>query len=155
MSGNSKQCGELLKISGKTFLIEFDLKGDEGGRLIAIENNKDIPFNINRVFFIFGTKKDVVRGQHANKLSKFVLVALSGSCIVKTYDGYKTNEYILDRPTKGLFIKNMVWKDMFAFSSDCILLVLTDHFYDGDEYIRDIRIYDRLLKTAIHNNEVI
>jgi hypothetical protein len=121
---------------------------------VALENSKDIPFNINRVFYIFGTKIDVVRGQHANKFSKFVLVALSGFCKVKTYDGYTTNEYTLDRPTKGLFINNMVWKDMFAFSSDCILLVLTDNFFDADEYIRDRRLYDRLLKTTIHNNEV-
>lgn len=118
-------------------IINFDEFGDDKGKLIAIENSKNIPFDIKRVFYIYGTKEGVVRGQHANKISRFVLVCLSGSCEVKVYDMKEKIEenFILDSPMKGLYLDRMVWKDMYNFSEECVLLVLSDSEYIKDEYV--------------------
>lgn len=118
-------------------IINFNEFGDENGKLVAIENSKNIPFEIKRVFYIYGTKENVVRGQHANKISRFVLICLSGSCEVKIYDMEEKIEenFILDSPQKGLYLDRMIWKDMYNFSENCVLLVLSDSEYIKDEYI--------------------
>lgn len=124
-------------MSEKYKLINFDEFGDESGKLVAIENSKNIPFDIKRTFYIYGTKEGIVRGQHANKISRFVLICLSGSCEVKVYDLDKKIEenFVLDSPKKGLYLDRMIWKDMYNFSENCVLLVLSDSEYIKDEYI--------------------
>lgn len=123
-------------------LFEFPQKGDDRGHLVIIEGNKDIPFEIKRAFYIYGSEKDVVRGQHANRHSEFVLINVAGTSKVKVKDG-KGNEavYHLDRPHMGIYIPTMVWKDMYDFSNDSVLLVLASTHYDPDEYIRDFEEY--------------
>lgn len=121
-------------------LLEFPELGDERGHLVVIENLKDIPFEIKRIFYIYGTKPNVVRGQHANKISRFVLINLCGSCKIKVNDGENEEIIILDKPHHGIYLDRMVWKDMYDFSEDSILLVLSDSVYLKDEYIRDIDI---------------
>lgn len=119
-------------------VLEFMEKGDERGHLVIAEGMKDIPFDIKRVFYIYGTQKDVVRGQHANKRSEFVLVNVAGTSKVRVKDGRGNEDiYSLDRPNIGLYLPSMVWKDMFDFSQDSILLVLASEHYDESEYIRD------------------
>lgn len=119
-------------------VLEFQEKGDERGHLVIAEGMKDIPFDIKRVFYIYGTQENVVRGQHANIRSEFVLINVSGTSKVRIKDGegYE-NVYSLDRPNMGLYLPNMIWKDMFDFSQDSILLVLASEHYDEHEYIRD------------------
>lgn len=121
-------------------LLEFPELGDERGHLVVIENLKNIPFEIKRIFYIYGTKPDVVRGQHANKISRFVLINLCGSCKIKVNDGENEEIIILDKPHHGVYLDRMVWKDMYDFSEDSILLVLSDSVYLKDEYIRDINL---------------
>lgn len=121
-------------------LLEFPELGDERGHLVVIENLKDIPFEIKRIFYIYGTKPNVVRGQHVNKISRFVLINLCGSCKIKVNDGENEEIIILDKPHHGIYLDRMVWKDMYDFSEDSILLVLSDSVYLKDEYIRDIDI---------------
>lgn len=119
-------------------VLEFKEKGDERGHLVIAEGMKDIPFDIKRVFYIYGTQKAVVRGQHANKRSEFVLVNVAGTSKVRVKDGRGNEDiYSLDRPNIGLYLPSMVWKDMFDFSQDSILLVLASEHYDESEYIRD------------------
>lgn len=130
----------------KVKLLNFKVNCSEDGFLIALENNKEIPFELKRIFYIYGTKKDVIRGKHANKFSRFVLISVSGSCKVKTHDGYNEEIFILDEPTKGLYLDKMIWKEMYDFSSDCVLLVLTDQFYNSEEYIRS---FEEFLKEVI------
>ena len=115
----------------------FDELGDERGHLVVAECQKDIPFDIRRIFYIYGTQKDVVRGQHANRNSEFVLINIKGTSKVLIDDGVEKNIVILDRPHKGVYLNRMIWKDMYDFSDDSILLVLSSHTYDGKEYIRD------------------
>lgn len=121
-------------------LLEFPELGDERGHLVVIENLKNIPFEIKRIFYIYGTKPDVVRGQHANKISRFVLINLCGSCKIKVNDGENEEIIILNKPHHGIYLDRMVWKDMYDFSEDSILLVLSDSVYLKDEYIRDINM---------------
>lgn len=116
----------------------FPKHGDERGALIAIEGNKDIPFDIKRIFYIYGTDNSAIRGQHANRKSELLLISVSGSCKVKTDDGHGNKEiFTLDKPNDGLYIPRMVWKDMYDFSSDCVLLCLSSENYDSNEYVRD------------------
>lgn len=119
-------------------VLEFQERGDERGHLVIAEGVKDIPFEIKRVFYIYGTQGDVVRGQHANLNSQFVLINIAGTSKVKVRDGKTYEEvFVLDKPNMGLYLPNMVWKDMYDFSLDSILLVLASEHYDEHEYIRD------------------
>ena len=110
------------------------------------EGGIDVPFEIKRVFYIYGSDKDVVRGQHANRKTEFVLINVAGTSKVKVKDG-EGNEAIfcLNRPHTGIYLPNMVWKDMYDFSEDSVLLVLASTHYDPEEYIRD---YDEFVKEV-------
>jgi len=123
-------------------LLEFPQIGDQLGHLVIIENNKDIPFEMKRIFYIYGSDPDVVRGKHANRSSSFCLINVCGTSKVKVID-VNGNEKIftLDRPHTGVYLPPMIWKDMYDFSSDSILLVLSDNFYDENEYIRDYEVF--------------
>ena len=126
-------------------LINFDIKGDERGSLIALENNKNIPFEIKRVYYIFGTKNGVRRGFHAHKKLKQVLVCVSGSCEILLDDGKEKIEILLDNPNKGLLIDSMIWREMFNFSSNCVLMVLADEVYKESDYLRDYQEFKNYL----------
>ena len=128
----------------KVRMLDFPQYGDERGHLVIVEGNKDIPFEIKRAFYIFGSDKDVIRGQHANRESEFVLINVAGKSKVKVKDG-EGNEaiYCLNRPHTGIYLPTMVWKDMYDFSSDSVLLVLASTHYNPNEYIRD---YEEFVK---------
>lgn len=121
-----------------TRMLEFPQHGDERGHLVIVEGNKDIPFDIKRIFYIYGSDADVVRGQHANRKTEFVLINVAGKSKVKVQDGLG-NEAIfsLNRPHTGIYLPTMVWKDMYDFSEDSVLLVLASEHYDPSEYIRN------------------
>lgn len=125
-------------------MLEFKQRGDERGHLVIVEGMDDIPFDINRIFYIYGSDPEVVRGKHANRNSEFVLINVAGTSKVKVCDG-KGNEaiYSLNRPHTGIYLPKMVWKEMYDFSEDSVLLVLASTHYDDKEYIRD---YDEFLK---------
>lgn len=127
-------------------MLEFSQKGDERGHLVIVEGNYDIPFDIKRIFYIYGSDHDVVRGQHANRKSQFVLINVAGTSKVKVKDG-KGNEavYSLNRPHTGVYLPNMMWKDMYDFSEDSVLLCLASEHYEAEEYIRD---YDEFVKIV-------
>ena len=124
--------------------IDCDIKGDERGKLIAIEQFKNIPFEIKRVYYIFDTKEDVRRGFHAHKDLQQVAICVSGSCKFLLDDGNERAEnIILDSPNKGLLIDKRIWHEMYDFSQDCVLLVLANEYYDESDYIRD---YEKFLE---------
>lgn len=134
-------------LSGKQCkIIEFKEYGDERGNLVVAEGNGvDIPFEIKRVFYMYGSDDSVIRGQHANRKTEFVLINVSGTSKVKIDDGEKTQVIELNRPRMGLYIPTMIWKDMYDFSEDSVLLVLASEHYDGEEYIRD---YSQFIKEV-------
>ena len=121
----------------KIEIINFDTKGDERGSLISLEENKNIPFEIKRVYYIFNTVEGTRRGFHAHKKLKQLLVCVSGSCKILLDDGKSKEEISLDNPNKGLLIESMIWREMFDFSPDCVLMVLANEVYDESDYFRD------------------
>ena len=127
-------------------LLEFIQRGDERGKMVVIEGLKDVPFEIKRLFYIYGSDKGVVRGCHANRNSEFVLINVAGKSKVKVLDG-KGNEAVfsLNRPHTGIYLPKMVWKEMYDFSEDSVLLCLSSELYDPNEYIRD---YDEFIKIV-------
>ena len=127
-------------------MLEFPQRGDERGHLVVVEGMQDVPFEIKRIFYIYGSDPDVVRGQHANRKTQFVLINVSGKSKVRVLDG-KGNEAVfsLNRPHTGIYLPSMVWKDMYDFSEDSVLLCLASEHYDAAEYIRD---YDEYVKEV-------
>ena len=130
-------------------MLEFPQKGDERGHLVIVEGMKDVPFDIKRIFYIYGSDKDVVRGQHANLKSQFVLVNVAGKSKVRVKDGLG-NEAIfsLNRAHTGIYLPEMVWKDMYDFSKDAVLLCISSEHYDEKEYIRDYNEFVREVSGA-------
>lgn len=135
-----------MNAQGTVQMMEFSQHGDERGHMVVVEGLKDIPFEIKRIFYIYGSDSTVVRGQHANRRSKFVLINVAGSSKVKVMDG-KGNEvvYSLNRPHTGVYLPEMVWKNMYDFSEDSVLLCLSSEHYDASEYIRD---YDEFVRIV-------
>jgi len=128
-------------------LLEFPELGDDRGHLVVIEGDRNVPFDIKRIFYIYGSDPNVVRGQHANRRSEFCLINVCGTSKVKVIDQNGNEKIIsLDRPHIGVFLPTMIWKDMYDFSPDSILLVLSNEHYDGSEYIRN---YDDFIKGDV------
>ena len=127
-------------------LIQFKEFGDDRGRLVVVEEGQDIPFEIKRVFYIYGSDNNVVRGKHANRRTEFVLINVAGTSKVRITDR-AGNQIVanLNRPHSGIYLPAMVWKEMYDFSPDSVLLVLCSEHYDPDEYIRD---YNEFLKVC-------
>ena len=134
-----------MSIKDQYKILEFGDLGDERGKLVVVEGAQDIPFDIQRVFYIYGSDSEVVRGQHANRNSEFVLINVSASSKVRVDNGFEEDIIELNRPRMGLYLPTMLWKDMYDFSADSVLLVLANTHYDGHEYIRD---YDEFIKEV-------
>ena len=131
-----------MKLAEQYKIIEFVDLGDERGNLVVIEGEgRDIPFDIKRVFYIYGSDQTVVRGQHANKETEFLLVNVAGTSKVRVDNGKESAIVELDKPRMGLYLSSMLWKDMYDFSEDSVLLVLASRHYDANEYIRDYGEY--------------
>ena len=131
-----------MKLEEQYKILEFGDLGDQRGNLVVIEGDgADIPFDIRRVFYIYGSDAEVVRGQHANRETEFLLVNVSGTSKVKIDNGKESRVIELNRPRMGLYLPPMVWKDMYDFSPDSVLLVLASRHYDASEYIRDYQEY--------------
>ncbi|EHD1470889.1 WxcM-like domain-containing protein, partial [Escherichia coli] len=105
-------------------LLPLQMHGDERGSLIALEEERNIPFEIKRVYYMFNTKKNVKRGMHAHKKLKQVVIAIQGSCRFILDDGKEKIDILLDNPSQGLLIDSCIWREMYQFSSDCVLMVL-------------------------------
>ena len=130
-----------MGLKEKCPIIYFNDLGDERGKLVVIEGERQIPFRMERVFYIYESDNTVVRGQHANRESEFVLINVSGRSKVRITDGKEEFVVELNQPRMGVYIPKMIWKDMYDFSKDSILLVLASTHYDGAEYIRDYHEY--------------
>lgn len=121
--------------------IEFKKLGDDRGSLVSLEQNKNIPFDVKRIYYIFDTKEGVSRGFHAHKNLQQVAICVKGSCRFVLDDGHNKEEIILDNPSIGLHINSFMWREMHDFSEDCVLVVLASELYDERDYIRDYQIF--------------
>lgn len=125
--------------------IDFQVLGDERGSLVALEKDRNVPFDIRRVYYIYKTEQGVSRGYHAHRNLRQVAMCVAGSCRMVLDNGSTREEVVLDCPTRGLLIESMMWREMHDFSDDCVLLVLASELYDEADYIRD---YDEFLRSA-------
>ncbi len=121
----------------------FQPHGDHRGQLVALEEYKDVPFRIKRVYYMYDTEDGFVRGKHAHKSLEQILVCIHGSCKVKLDNGREQKIVPLEKPYEGLYVANNMWREMFDFSKDAVLLVFASELYDEDDYIRN---YDEFLE---------
>lgn len=121
----------------------FQPHGDDRGQLIALEEFNDIPFQIKRVYYMYDTKEGVVRGKHAHKKLEQILVCIHGSCKIRLDNGKERKVVPLEKPYEGLYVGSNMWREMYDFSPDAVLMVLASDFYDEADYIRD---YDEFLR---------
>lgn len=127
-------------------MITFQKHGDNRGMLIALEANKEIPFEIKRVYYMYDTLCDVRRGFHAHKMLQQILICVHGSCKIHLDNGYETKEVVLDKPYEGLYISNDIWREMYDFSPDAVLMVLASELYDESDYIRNYEKFIEYIK---------
>ena len=129
-----------MKLMEACKIIEFKEYGDERGNLVVVEGGgMDIPFIVKRVFYMYGSDAHVIRGQHANRKTEFVLINVKGTSKIKITNGQESTIIELNRARMGLYLSTMIWKEMYDFSEDSVLLVLASEHYDDKEYIRDYK----------------
>lgn len=129
-------------------LLDFKKLGDERGSLIAIEEGYNAPFDIKRVYYIFDTKQNVIRGCHAHINLKQIAIAVKGNCTFIIDDGTSREDIKLNNPNQGLLIEGLIWREMYNFSDDCVLLVIASEHYDESDYIRDYQKFiDKVLES--------
>ena len=119
----------------------FERHGDERGQLVVIEELKTIPFQIKRVYYMYDTATDAVRGKHAHKSLQQVLFCIHGSCKVLLDNGTEKETVVLDKPNEGIYISNNMWREMYDFSDDAVLMVLASEYYEESDYIRDYDVF--------------
>jgi dTDP-4-dehydrorhamnose 3,5-epimerase-like enzyme len=128
-------------------LVNFPSLGDNRGALVALEAHKIVPFDIKRIYYIFGTQPGVSRGFHAHRELMQVAVCVTGKCRMVLDNGIIREEVWLDSPLKGLFIGGMIWREMHDFSPDCVLLVLASEHYDEIDYIRSYEEFKQVFSA--------
>lgn len=128
--------------------INLEVMGDDRGSLIALEDNSNIPFKIKRVYYIFDTQKNIRRGLHAHRKLKQFLVCVRGSCNILLDNGDRAEQVHLNSPEKGILLEGLIWREMYDFSKDCVLVVLASEHYDREDYIND---YDVFIKEVQSN----
>ena len=127
----------------------FQQHGDERGQLVALEEMKDIPFQVKRVYYMYDTVPGVTRGYHAHKALEQILICIHGSCKIRLDNGTEKKVVPLEKPYEGLYVSNSMWREMFDFSPDAVLMGLASELYDENDYIRD---YDEFLKFVKEEN---
>ena len=127
--------------------IQCQIHGDDRGQLVALEENKNIPFTVKRVYFMYGTKEGVHRGLHAHKSLRQVLFCPIGACTVMLDSGKEKVTVRLNNPTEGLIVEPNTWREMYDFTPDAVLVVLASEYYDENDYIRDYGEFLKYIKT--------
>ncbi len=127
-------------------LMDLYVYGDRRGSLVSLEEQRDVPFDIKRVYYIYGTKPGVERGKHAHIHLKQIVVCVSGSCTFILDDGKNQKEIELNRPDVGLYIGENIWREIKNFSRDCVVMVLASEYYDENEYIRNYEKFKKEVK---------
>ncbi len=125
----------------KPKFIDFQEHGDWRGQLVAIEENKNIPFAVKRVYFMYDTKEGVVRGKHAHRELQQILFCVAGACTISLDDGKEKTEVRLEQPYRGLLIGPGIWREMYDFTPGAVLMVLASEYYDESDYIRSYDVF--------------
>ena len=126
-------------------IIEFPKITDERGNLSFFENQKHIPFDIARTYWIYDVPGGEIRGGHAYRTMQEIVIALSGSFDVVLNDGNEQKTFLLNRPYYGLYLPKLVWRHMENFSTNALAFTATDQLFSEKEYIRDPEIFKQLV----------
>lgn len=126
----------------------FQPHGDERGQLVALEEYKEVPFKIKRVYYMYDMSPGIVRGRHAHKNLQQILICIHGSCKILLDNGNEKKVVPLEKPYEGLYVANNMWREMYDFSNDAVLMVLASELYDENDYIRN---YDEFLNFVKEN----
>lgn len=126
---------------------QFPPHGDDRGQLVAIEEKKDLPFDIKRVYYIYDTLPGVRRGFHAHRNLQQILICVHGSCKILLDNGYEKADVLLNSPCEGLYISNDIWREMYDFSDGAVLLVLASEPYEEADYIRNYEDFKEWIRT--------
>lgn len=144
VEGSEKIRGKKEKMN--IALMEFPRHTDEYGSLVPIEESDTVPFDIKRVYYIYGVENGVRRGFHSHVKLEQVLICVSGHVRILVKTPWEEQEILLDDPRKGLYIGPMIWREMFDFSEDAVLLVLAGDHYKVEDYIRDYNEYEEMAR---------
>ena len=131
----------------------FQPHGDHRGQLVSLEEYNDIPFRIKRVYYMYDTIEGVVRGHHSHKNLEQILVCVHGSCKIRLDNGREKKVVALEKPYEGLYVANNMWREMFDFSPDAVLMVFASEIYDESDYIRDYDEFLRFVGVTSENTE--
>lgn len=124
--------------------VEYKVITDHRGELIAIEYPKQLNFPLKRVYYMYNVGEGITRGNHSHMDLEQVLIAVSGKVTVKVKTPYEEEIYELNDPSRGLYIGPMIWREMYDFSKDAVLLVLASKEYDEEDYIRNYEEYKKI-----------
>lgn len=127
-------------------LITLNKHHHENGNLTVVENCKEIPFDIKRIYYIYDVPGGAERGGHSHIKDEHLLVAVSGSFSVTISDGVDSHTYTLNRSNMGLYIAPGIWNTLHNFSSGSVVLCLASLEYTPDDYVRDYDVF--LERTA-------
>lgn len=122
-------------------LIKFNKVTDGRGNLTFIEYPQNIPFEIKRVYYIYGVDEGIERGFHSHKDLEQILIAVNGNIKIRIKTPNDEEIVELNDPNEGLYIGSMIWREMFDFSDQAVLLVLASHEYDESDYFRNYEEY--------------
>ena len=131
-------------------LVELPRIDDERGALSFLEGRNHVPFDIARIFYLYNLARGASRGDHAHKIAKQFFVAIHGAFDILLDDGVAKKKFTLDKPHLGLSVTAMVWSRLDKFSDDAVCLVLTDRFYEADDYIRNYQEFLTAIKITKH-----
>jgi len=124
---------------------------DNYGCLVPIETLDDIPFSIKRIYYIYKVENGARRGLHSHIDLKQVLICVHGAVTILVKTPYDEEKIILDDPTRALYIGPFIWREMYNFSNDAVLLVLASEHYNNDDYIREYEYYEKIARDYFEN----
>ena len=139
---------EKCRLLDRCKIVNFPKITDARGNLSFIEENRQIPFEIKRVYYLYDVPSGATRGGHAHKELEQLVIALSGSFDIVLDDGTKRRTFFLNRPHYGLYIPPRVWRELENFSSNSVALSLVSQVYDENDYIRDYKVFKKAVKAG-------
>ena len=123
---------------------------DERGGLAFLEDDQDVGFPIRRLYYLYGNAENRKRGAHAHKRLKQCMLALAGRVTVRLDNGRTSEEFHLNNPVDGLLVAPMMWRDIYDFSSDAVVLVVASETYDAEDYIHD---YEKFRQEVLRTEQ--
>jgi dTDP-4-dehydrorhamnose 3,5-epimerase-like enzyme len=119
------------------YLFNIDSYEDSRGGLSILEEGSGIPFQVKRLYYLYDTSKEHVRGVHAHKKLEQIIIALSGKFNILLDDGHSKETFLLDTPAKGLYVCPGIWREVYPIEDGGICAVLASRKYEEDDYIHE------------------